>query len=42
MALTAKNRCSILGVGLRLFDGLKAAIETGADGFIIDFWLYTS
>jgi hypothetical protein len=33
----AQNRGSILRVGLHLFAGLKAAIETGADRLITDF-----
>jgi hypothetical protein len=41
MALTAQNRGSIVGVKLLLFTGLKATIKTGADAFIINFWLYT-
>jgi hypothetical protein len=41
MGLTAKNRGSIIGVGLVIFGGLKDTIETGADGVIAVFWLYT-
>jgi hypothetical protein len=41
MALTANNRFSIVGVRTLLFTGIKATIETEADGLITDFWLYT-
>ena len=41
MALTVKNRFSIVGVRLLLFTCIKATIETEADGLITDFWLHT-
>jgi hypothetical protein len=41
MALTIKNRFSIVGVRLVLFIGIKATIETKAYGLITDFWLHT-
>jgi hypothetical protein len=41
MALAAKNRFSIVWVGLHHFTCIKTSIETEAEGLITDFWLYT-
>jgi hypothetical protein len=41
MALTGKNRFSIIGVKSLLFTCIEGTIKTESDGLINDYWLYT-